>query len=108
MATHSSILAWRIPVDRGTWWATVHGVTKNQIRLSNQASTGAQGGAPVQLRVRLNDKSGRWVMKFPYSFVGSRIMFSSLNLDFSLCPLSFFLFLLRKFFFFNFLFCIGV
>ena len=20
MATHSSILAWRIPVDRGAWW----------------------------------------------------------------------------------------
>ena len=35
MATHSSILAWRIPVDRGTWWATVHGVTKSQTRLSD-------------------------------------------------------------------------
>ena len=23
MATHSSILAWRIPKDRGAWWATV-------------------------------------------------------------------------------------
>ena len=30
MATHSSILAWRILTDRGTWWATVHGVTKSQ------------------------------------------------------------------------------
>ena len=29
MATHSSILAWRIPMDRGTWWATVHGVSKS-------------------------------------------------------------------------------
>ena len=29
MATHSSILAWRIPMDRGTWWATVHGVAKS-------------------------------------------------------------------------------
>jgi len=28
MATHSSILAWRIPVDRGAWPATVHGVAK--------------------------------------------------------------------------------
>ena len=28
MATHSSILAWRIPMDRGTWRATVHGVVK--------------------------------------------------------------------------------
>ena len=35
MATHSSILAWRIPMDRGTWWATVHGVTKNRTQLSN-------------------------------------------------------------------------
>jgi len=30
MATHSSILAWRIPMDRGAWWATVHGVAKSQ------------------------------------------------------------------------------
>ena len=29
MATHSSILAWRIPIDRGAWQATVHGVTKS-------------------------------------------------------------------------------
>ena len=28
MATHSSILAWRIPIDRRTWQATVHGVAK--------------------------------------------------------------------------------
>ena len=26
MATHSSILAWRIPMDRGAWRATVHRV----------------------------------------------------------------------------------
>ena len=30
MATQSSILAWRIPMDGGTWQATVHGVTKSQ------------------------------------------------------------------------------
>ena len=29
MGTHSSILAWRIPVDRGAWWATVHGVANS-------------------------------------------------------------------------------
>ena len=28
MVTHSSILAWRIPMDRGAWLATVHGVTE--------------------------------------------------------------------------------
>ena len=29
IATHSSILAWRIPMDKGAWQATVHGVTKS-------------------------------------------------------------------------------
>ena len=29
MATHSSILAWRIPMDRGACQAIVHGVTKS-------------------------------------------------------------------------------
>ena len=27
-ATHSSILAWRIPIDKGAWWATVRGATE--------------------------------------------------------------------------------
>ena len=30
MTTHSSVLAWRIPMDRGAWWATVHGVAKSR------------------------------------------------------------------------------
>ena len=30
MATHSSIFAWRIPMDKGDWWATVHVVAKSQ------------------------------------------------------------------------------
>ena len=29
MATHSSMLAWRIPMDRGAWWATVNGITES-------------------------------------------------------------------------------
>ena len=29
MATHSSILAWRIPMNRGAWQATIHGVTES-------------------------------------------------------------------------------
>jgi len=28
MGTHSSILAWEIPMNRGAWWAVVHGVSK--------------------------------------------------------------------------------
>ena len=35
MATHFSILVWRITMDRGAWWATVHGVTKNRTQLSD-------------------------------------------------------------------------
>ena len=30
MATHSSILAWKNPMDRGAWQVTVYGVTKSQ------------------------------------------------------------------------------
>ena len=30
MATRSSILAWRIPMDRGAWRPAVHGVAKSQ------------------------------------------------------------------------------
>ena len=29
MATHSSILAWEILMDRGTWWAAVHRLRKD-------------------------------------------------------------------------------
>ena len=35
MATHSSILAWRIPMDREAWQAAVHGVAKNWIWLND-------------------------------------------------------------------------
>ena len=30
MATHSSILAWRIPMEREAWRATVHGATNSR------------------------------------------------------------------------------
>ena len=32
-ATYPSILVWRIPMDRGAWLATVHGITKSQTQL---------------------------------------------------------------------------
>ena len=35
MATYSTILAWRISMGRGPWWATVHWVTKSQKQLSD-------------------------------------------------------------------------
>ena len=33
MATHSSVLAWRIPGTRGAWWAAVYGVAQSRTRL---------------------------------------------------------------------------
>ena len=34
MAIYSSILAWKIPMDKGAWWTSVHGVTKSRTQLS--------------------------------------------------------------------------
>ena len=35
MATHSSILTWRIFMDRGAWWAIVYGITNSLTQLSD-------------------------------------------------------------------------
>ena len=37
VATHCSVLAWRIPADRGAWRAAVRGVTDSRTWLSGQA-----------------------------------------------------------------------
>ena len=29
MAAHSSILAWKNPMDRGAWWTAVHEITNS-------------------------------------------------------------------------------
>ena len=39
MATHCSILAWRIPTYRGAWQATVHRVPKSQTQLKQLTHT---------------------------------------------------------------------
>ena len=38
MVAHSSILAWKNPMDRGDGRATVHGVTNSPTRLSDSAN----------------------------------------------------------------------
>ena len=35
MAPHSSTLAWKDPMDRGAWWAAVHGIAKSRTQLSD-------------------------------------------------------------------------
>ena len=37
--THSSILAWRIPVDRGAWQATVQPMRSQRIRHNSATNT---------------------------------------------------------------------
>ena len=59
MATHSSILAWENPTDRGSWRATIQGVAKSCSRLSepqelpalqkSPAASPTPGGSPPQV-----------------------------------------------------------
>ena len=37
MATHSSILAWKVPMDKGAWLAAAHRVSKSWTQLSDEA-----------------------------------------------------------------------
>ena len=40
MTFHSGILAWRIPMDRGAWWAIVLGITTEWLSTVHQATKG--------------------------------------------------------------------
>ena len=55
MATHSRVLAWKIPMDRGAWWATVHGVAKSRTQLHDKAQY-----STTQLPFQLNASSLVW------------------------------------------------
>ena len=39
MATHSSVLAWRIPGTAGAWWAAVYGVAQSRTQLKQLSSS---------------------------------------------------------------------
>ena len=58
MAIHSSILAWRIPMDRGVWWATVHGVAESDTTEQLSAAHSMEGPGPA-LIPRLWSLQGR-------------------------------------------------
>ena len=52
MATHSSILAWRIPTDRGAWRAIVHGVAQSRTQLRRLSSNADLGHRLSCLRIK--------------------------------------------------------
>ena len=66
MATHSSVLAWRIP-GTGAQWAAAYGVSQSQTRLSDFTFTfhfslsciGEGNGNPLQRSCLENPRDGR-------------------------------------------------
>ena len=75
MATHSSILTWEIPMDRGAWWGTDHGVAKEnehnlatkQHSYSIKGESQKSGGVPPFPLPVLNVQSTRawWSLMHP-------------------------------------------
>ena len=47
MATHSIILAWRIPGTGGAWWAAVHGVTQSRTQLKRLGSSSSSSSSDL-------------------------------------------------------------
>ena len=45
MATHSSVLAWRLPGTGGAWWAAIHGVAQSRTRLKRLGGGGGGGSS---------------------------------------------------------------
>ena len=65
MATHSSVIAWRILWIEELWWAAVHGVAQSQTRLkqlSMHAYIGEGNGNPLHCSCLENprDRGARW------------------------------------------------
>ena len=47
MATHSSVLVWRIPGMGGAWWAAVYGVAQSRTRLKRLSSSSSSSSSSV-------------------------------------------------------------
>ena len=73
MATHSTVLAWSIPMNREAWQATVHRITKSQTQLK-QLSRHTQSNTFILLYIVQEIRHLRWLRclagLFPYG--GSR------------------------------------
>ena len=57
MATHSSVLAWRIPGTGEAWWAAVYGVAQSQTRLKQLSSSSSSRSWDKGLKDHLRETS---------------------------------------------------
>ena len=57
MATHSSVLAWRIPGTGGAWWAAVYGVAQSRTQLKLLSSSSSSSSAIHKSHIRIILKS---------------------------------------------------
>ena len=64
MATHSSILVWRIPMDRGAWQATVHRVKKHWAQLKSALATGLE---KVSFHSNRKERQCQRILKLPHN-----------------------------------------
>ena len=76
MAAHSSILAWRIPTDRGAWWLLSTGVTESDTTKHSIAAVSRVGGQDNPL----GTERRRW-----YSFCILYLTFRIFILCFKMC-----------------------
>ena len=67
MATHSSILAWRIPMDRGGWQAAVHGVAKCHVTEHVRAHTHTH--THTRAHTRAHTSTGRMTNAVNHLFI---------------------------------------
>ena len=68
MATHSVVLACRILMDRGAWWAIVHGILQARI-LEWEAVPFSKGSSQPRDRTWVSCRAGRFFTTGPWALV---------------------------------------
>ena len=88
MATHSSILAWRIPWTGAAWWATVHGVARVGHDLATEPPNHHQRLLSIRvICVLCPDCLMGWVLERRDSFSGLKTVLGTLQAVINVCRL---------------------